>query len=152
VTPNGDNVIPLRPRYRRGEANLPISVETLAAAVDAIGHCLSPTTVETESGRRSASSTDTSILLAIGVVERRLEELSGINVATWPDVLWAIRFANARMRALDAIRDWAARLRAVRGGAVQRSSLAESSSLGHALRDVHDLIVERYPQTLRVCG
>lgn len=50
MTANGDNVIPLRPKLGRSEADLPVPVENLAGTVDAIGRCLSETTAETEPG------------------------------------------------------------------------------------------------------
>ena len=152
MAPYGDNIIPLRPRSGRSEADLPVPVENLAETVDAIGRCLSQTTARAELGHGSGGTTATSLLLAMGVVERRLEELSAITVVNWPDVLWAMRFANARVRALTAVRDSAARLSAVRTNVLPRNPLVESSPLGRALREVRDLIVERYPQTFRVCG
>jgi hypothetical protein len=147
---NGDNVIPLRPDCDCGDADLSVSVEDLGDAVDAIVRCLSRAAAEPSLRCGSRGMTVTSFLLHVGVVEQRLEELAEISVATWPDVRWALRFSEARVRALTTIRA-AASLSSVRSYNQPSYALAGSAPLGQALREVRDLIVQRYPQTFQVC-
>jgi len=148
---NGDNVIPMWPDLDRGDADLPVSVEDLGAAVDAIVRCLSQGAVEPGQGSGDGGMTVTSFLLHVGEVEQRLEELAAVTVATWPDVRWALHFANARVRAIAAIRESAASLSPVGSYGQPSRALAGSAPLGGALREVCDLIVQRYPQTSQAC-
>lgn len=147
---NGDNVIPMRPDWDCGDADLSVSVEDLGDAVDAIVRCLSQADAEPSPRCGSGGMTITSFLLHMGVVEQRLEDLAAISVATWPDVRWALQFSNARVRALTTIRA-AASLCSARSYNQPSRALAGSAPLGRALREVRNLIVQRYPQTSQVC-
>jgi hypothetical protein len=146
---NGDNVIPLWPDRDCDDEDLPVSIADLGGAVDAIGRCLDA--ADLEEGAGFGGMTVTSFLLHAGVVEQRLEELAAITVTTWPDVRWALHFASLRVRTLAAIRDSAAALSAVRSYSTPSRALDGSAPLGGALREVRDLIIQRYPQTSPVC-
>lgn len=144
---SSDNVIPLRPGRDSPDGDLPVPLRELAETVDAIGHCLSQMASTAESGRDS----DTLTLLHMTAVERRFEDLAAITVVTWPDVSWALRFCDARVRALTTIRQSAAWLGSARGSAWPTGTLAHSGPLSRTLREVRDLIVQRYPQTRQAC-
>ena len=100
MEPNGANVTRLRPRCDVADGDLPLPVEELAKAVDAIRRCLAEIASEPRSGASFGRPDDTLLLLHISTVQRQLEKLSEIKVTTWPDVRWALHFSNARIRAL----------------------------------------------------
>jgi hypothetical protein len=93
----------------------------------------------------------------MSTVEERLEKLAEIKVTTWPDVRWALRFSDARVRALTYVRASAASLQTKRNHAgPQRArednlGSGEAGALSNALQGVRDLIVTRYPQTRQAC-
>lgn len=154
---NGDNLIPLRPSRDNIDGNLPLPVEELTEAVGTIGHYLAQISSEPESRASFGRETVTPLLLHISTVEQQLEKLASITVTTWPDVHWALRFCNARVRALTYIRATAASLQRARSY-TQRPTAREDDTgfievgaVSRALREVRDLIVERYPQTRPVC-
>jgi len=147
MAPSSDNVIPLRPEQDSAEGDLPVSLRELAETVDVVGHCL----VHIASAAGSERSSDTQILLHMSAVERRLEDLAAVTVVTWPDVSWALRFCSARARALTTISQSAASLGSVRSDVWPTGTFAHSGPLSSALREVRDLIVQRYPQTRQAC-
>jgi hypothetical protein len=147
MVPDSDNVIPLRAGQDSVGGDLPVPLAVLAGAVGEIGHCLTRMELAAESGRDCGSLT----LLHMAEVERRFEDLAVITVVTWPDVGWALRFCDARVRALATIRQLAAWSGSARGGAWPAAVLAPSGPVGRALREVRDLVVLRYPQTRQEC-
>jgi len=114
------------------EIDLPVPLAELAAAVDSIELCLT----------QMAAADNTLILLHMGAVERHLEVLAAVTVVTWPDVKWALYFSNARVRALDLIRRLADSPRSRRSDGLQAA----------ALREVSDLITQRYPPNTQTGG
>ena len=157
MTRDGDNVTYLQPRRDLADGDLPLPVAELAEAVGAIGRCLAEIFPEPSSGAGFGRVTNTPLLLQMSTVEQRLEKLAEIKVTTWPDVRWALRFSNARVRALTYVRASATSLQMARNHAgPQRSreenlSSGEAGALSNALQGVRDLIVTRYPQTRRAC-
>jgi hypothetical protein len=153
VIPNSDNVFPLRPDLGIADGELPLPVEDLTEAVSAIGHCLGQIKPDTPPGWGFGNTRVTTALLHLAGVERQLEDLAGITVASWPDVRWALHFCNARVRALNRIRKTMGSVQAARGHGHRPPAYREDVALvefvatSHALREVRDLIVERYPQT-----
>jgi translation elongation factor EF-4 len=133
MEPNGANVTHLPLRRDAADGDLPLPVEELARAVDAIRRCLAEISSEPRSGAGFGRPVDTLLLLHISTVQQRLEKLSEIKVTTWPDVRWALHFSNARIRAITYMR------------------APEVAALSSALGGVRDLIVTRYPQTLQAC-
>jgi hypothetical protein len=123
--------LPLRRDVADGD--LPLPVEELAKAVEAIRRCLAEIASEPRSGAGFGCRDNTLLLLHISTVQQRLENLSEIKVTTWPDVRWALHFSNARIRALTYMR------------------APEVDALRSALGGVRELIVTRYPQTLQAC-
>lgn len=152
-----DNVTYLHPRRDLADGDLPLPVEELAEAVGAIGRCLAEIFPEPNSGVSFGRVTNTPLLLQMSTVAERLEKLAEIKVTTWPDVRWALRFSNARVRALTYVRASAASLQTTRNHAgphrIREENLGsgEAGELSNALEGVRDLIVTRYPQTLQTC-
>jgi hypothetical protein len=84
-------------------------------------------------------------------VQRGLDQLSHINVATWPDTRWVLGLNSARVRA-------ALRLRAVTRSllrappdpsALDGQLAADIRELADALRRLRLLIIQQYPEVLR---
>jgi hypothetical protein len=147
MMPSGDNVVPLRRRQDPADADLPVPLRELAETVDAIGYCLSQIAAVAESGQ----GFDTQILLHITALEQRFEDLAAITVVTWPDVSWALRFCSARVRAVTAIAQSVGYFTASQSNTWSARALAYSGPLSRALREVRDLIIQRYPQTRQAC-
>lgn len=154
---NDDNVIAF-PRRRPPSGDRPVPVAALAGAVGAINDCLAEFSLEPASGDDPGAVSVAALLLQISAVERWLEKLAEITVVTWPDVRWALRFCDARVRVVARIRESAAALHAHQSSPAQprvwraRATLiAETQGLDTALREIRDLIVERYPQTQSAC-
>jgi hypothetical protein len=141
--PKGDNVIPLRSGQDSADGDLPLPIGELAETVAAIGHCLSQIASMAESGQDSGALT----LLHMAAVEQHLEDQACITVVTWPDVSWALRFGDARVRALATIRQSATWLDSTQSSTSPAGILSHSGPLSRTLREVRDLIVQRYPQT-----
>jgi hypothetical protein len=151
--PNGGNVIPLRPGRGAIDGDLPLPVEELTETVGVIGRCLAQISSEPEPATRPGRTTVTPFLLRMTMVEQQLEKLSSITVTTWPDVHWALRFCNARVRALSYIRESAASLQMARSCTEPPDAwgedirFVEMDAVSDALRDLRNLVVERYPET-----
>ena len=154
---NGDNVIPLYLGREIADGDLPVPVEELAEVVGAIGRCLDEIGSEPEPRAIGGKVTATPLLLHMTTVEQQLEKLTEITVTTWPDVRWALHFCNARVRALGCIRASAAWFQTARSYSEplraweEDSAFVEFGAVRRALRDVRDLIVDRYPQTRPTC-
>lgn len=143
------------PNFRRGMTHdaVPPFADELTELVGVIEHCIAELGSEPRSGAGFGRVTMTPILLQLAMAEAWLEKLAEINVATWPDASWALHFCNARVRALNCIRAATTSCRAA-GRYNERPSVWEedaaivnADALSGALRNVHDLVVTRYPQT-----
>lgn len=147
------------PDFRRGMTDdaAPPFVEELTELVGAIERCLAELGSEPRHGAGFGTVTITPILLHLAMAEAWLEKLVEVNVATWPDVCWALRFCNARVRALNCIRASTPPSRP-RGRSEESASAWEeeaaiinADALRRALRSVCDLVVTRYPRTRAGC-
>jgi hypothetical protein len=83
-------------------------------------------------------------------VQRRLDELAGINVATWPDTQWVLGLNADRVRADLRLRAvWRCLIRTPPvPGALDDGLAASIGGLADALRKLCLEIVQRYPEAL----
>ena len=83
-------------------------------------------------------------------VQRGLDELARINVATWPDTQWVLGLNSARVRADLRLRTVTRSLLRTppAPGTLDDRLTASIGSLADALRKLCLLIVRRYPETL----
>lgn len=146
---HGDNVFSIRPQQQIDHDDLPVPVEELAETVSAIRLFLDKLGSGSQSTTGFGETGASSALLQMPVVEEHLEELVDITVANWPDVRWAMRFCDARVRALASLRSWAlfATRTCIPAQSGHQPTGTGTTAVSRALRDVRNLIVERYPQT-----
>ena len=83
-------------------------------------------------------------------IQRGLDQLAHINVATWPDTRWVLRLTSARsMAALRMRAVTRSMLRTPPGPSVLDEQLAaDIRGLAGALRRLRLLIIQQYPEVL----
>jgi hypothetical protein len=157
MVPNDDNVIPLRANGHAASGDLPLSLEELSEAVGAIGRCLDEIAPEPVAGGGFGRQATSRLYLQITAVERWLRKLDDIEVVTWPDTRWALRFCNARMQAVSCIQALKSSRHPASGSREDPQRVFQEAGMfvdfdevGRTLRGVRDLIVERYPKTRQV--
>jgi hypothetical protein len=154
---SADNVVPLRRGHRARPEEIRAPIRDMADAVrsfDGLECCAGLLQAGPLGMADEVAGTDRPIVsfqVQLPHVQRGLDQLAHINVATWPDTHWVLRLSSARTTA-------ALRLRAVTRSLLRTppgpSTLdgqlaADIRELAAALRRLRLLIIRQYPEALR---
>lgn len=152
-----DNVVPLRRGHRIRHEQEPETVRDLADALrsfDRLERCA----VALQSGplgmAREIDGIEWPIVtfqVELPSVQRWLDQLARINVATWPDTRWVLRLSSARAGAVLSLGAVTRSLyRSPPGtGPLDGQLAADIQDFMDALHRLRQLVLQRYPEALR---
>ena len=154
---SADNVIPLRRGRQVGPEEIPSLVRDMEDAVrsfdglERFADLLQAGPPGMTDDLNGADRPIISLQLQLPRVQRGLDQLAHINVATWPDTYWVLRLNGARVRAALRLRTVT---RSLIGTPPSPSALdgqlaADIRELADALRRLRLLIIQQYPDALR---
>lgn len=153
----GDNVIPLRRGHQARPEEIRAPVRDMADAVrsfDGLERCaglLQAGPLGMTDDLEGADRPIVSFQVQLPLVQRGLDQLAHINVATWPDTHWVLGLNSARVRATLRLRAVTRSLLRTPPGpsALDGQLAADIRELADALRRLRLLIIQQYPEALR---
>ena len=152
-----DNVLPLRRsnRVRHGEVRAPVRDMTEAVrSFDRLERCaasLQSGPLGIADGIDGTEWPIVSFQVQLPVIQRWLDQLARINVASWPETHWVLRLSSARAVAALRLRVVTRSLyRTPPGtGPLDSQLAADIRELADALRRLRQVIIQQYPEALR---
>ena len=152
-----DNVVPLRRSHRVRHSEVRAPVRDMADAVrsfDRLERCAATLQSGPLGIADEIDATEWPIVsfqVQLPVIQRWLDQLARINVASWPDTPWVLRLSSARALAALRMRAVTQSLhRAPPGtGPLDSQLAADIRQLTESLRRLRQLITQQYPEALR---
>lgn len=152
-----DNIVPLRRDHWASSEEIRAPVRDMADAVrsfDGLERCAEllqagPLGMSDEMG--GTDRPVVSFQVQLPDVQRGLDQLAHINVATWPDTRWVLRLNSARVTAVLRLRTVTRSLLRTppSPGTLDGQLAADIRALADALRRLRLLIIQQYPEALR---